>query len=245
MSWKQEWVQSVLEEIPAGSWRERMENELNDHLETHLRTLMGSGRTEAEAQAEALEAMGEPKALQEEYRAAWRRSLPGRLETVVTRLGVWSAGCGIMGGLYILTFMLLGLAGFTYDAYIPGRVTFPLLSGNLFYLTVFSCILFLVPFSLGARFLRRCFYEEPHPARLVTAGLLAAWAGEKAAIIGLSALTYQMPLGLDLLTRIYHGGDTTAPWFTPANYILTFLGCILLGQLFGHRSAKPERPFAA
>lgn len=245
MNWKQEWIDGVLEEIPGGSFRKRMENELNDHLETQFRTLMESGRTEAEARAEAVAAMGAPDRLREEYRAAWRRSWPGRLKTLGWRLCIWAAGCGIMGGLYILTFVFLGLAGFTYDAYVPGRVTFPLLSGNLFYLTVFSGILFLFPFGLGAWFLRRCFCKEPHPVRLVTAGLLAAWAGEKAAIIGLSALIYQMPLGLDLLTRIYHGGDTTAPWFTPANYILTLLGCILLGAVFGRMPAKPERPIAA
>lgn len=244
MNWKQEWINEVLAEIPAGSYRKRMETELRDHLETRYRALIESGRTEAEARTETLRAMGEPEALQKEYRAAWRRTLPGRMKTLGWRLCVWMAGCGIMGVLYILTFMLLGLVGFTYDAYIPGRVTFPLLSGNLFYLTVFSGILFLLPFSLGAWFLRRCFCEEPRPARLVTAGLLAAWAGEKTAIIGLSALIYQMPLGLDLLTRIYHGGDTTAPWFTPANYILTFLGCILLGAVFGRMPAKPERPIA-
>lgn len=245
MNWKQQWINQVLADIPAGSYRRRMENELCDHLETQLRALMESGRTEAEAQAEAMEAMGAPDRLREEYRAAWRRSWPGRLETVVTRLGAWSAGCAIMGGLYILTFVLLGLVGFAYDATFSDRISFPLLSGSIAYITVFSSILFLVPFGLGALFLRRCFYEEPHPARLVTVGLLAAWAGEKAAIIGLSALIYQMPLGLDLLTRIYHGGDTTAPWFTPANYVLTFLGCILLGVVFGRKSVKVERSIAA
>lgn len=248
MNWKQQWIDGVLEDVPSGSYRRRLENELNDHLETRLHALMGSGRTEAEAQAEALEAMGAPDQLREEYRAAWRRSWPGRrerMEAMVIHLFKWVVGCVLMGASYILTFGFLGAAGFTYDAYIPGRACYPILSRNKLYVTVFSTILFLLPFTLGAWFLRCSFRREPHRTRLVTAGLLAAWAGEKTAIIGLSALIYQMPLGLDLLTRIYHGGDTTAPWFSPANYVLTFLGCILLGQLFGHRSAKPERPAAA
>lgn len=245
MDWKAQWINQVLAEIPAGSCRKRMEAELCDHLETRRCALMESGRTEAEARAEALCAMGEPDKLRVEYRAAWRRSLPGRLETLGHRLGVWAGGCVIMGGLYILTFMLLGWVGFTYDGVSVSRVCFPLLSGNKVYLTIFSSILFLLPFSLGAWFLRRCFRGERHPARLVTVGLLAAWAGEKTAIIGISALVYQMPLGLDLLTRIYYGGDTTAPWFSPANYVLTFLGCILLGVAFGHMSAIAEKPAAA
>lgn len=244
MNWKQQWINQVLAKIPTGSYRNRMESELCDHLETQCRILIESGRTELQAQTETLRAMGEPAALLEEYRAAWRRSLPGRLETLRRRLYVWVCGCGIIGGLYILTFLLLGLAGFTYDAVLMNRVSFPLLSGNVS-ITVFSGILFLLPFGLGAWFLRLCFRRERHPAGLVTAGLLAAWAGEKASIIGLSALIYQMPLSLELLTRIYRGGDVTAPWFSPANYVLTFLGCILLGAVFGHMSVKMKNSIAA
>lgn len=244
MNWKQQWIDHVLAEIPAGSCRKRMEAELCDHLETQCRTLIESGRTETEAQAEALRTMGEPDKLREEYRAVWRRTLPGRLETPVRRLCIWLAGCGIMGVLYILTFILLALAGFTYDAAFSDRISFPLLSGIL-YMTAFSSILFLLPFSMGAWFLYRCFRGEPHPTRLVTVGLLAAWVGEKAAIIGLSALLCQMPLGLDLLMRIYWGSDSAAPWFSPANYVLTFLGCILLGVVFGHMSAKKNTSIAA
>lgn len=158
MNWKQQWIDHVLAEIPTGSCRKRMEAELCDHLETQCSALMESGRTETEARAEALRTMGEPDKLREEYRAVWRRTLPGRLETLVWRLCVWVAGCGIM----------------------------------------------------GAWFLHRSFCGEAHPTGLVTVGLLAAWAGEKTVIIGLSALIYQMPLGLDLLTRICSGGDPIA-----------------------------------
>lgn len=245
MNWKQQWIDEVLEKIPAGSYRRRMEAELRDHLETQCRALMESGRTESEARAEALRAMGEPDKLQEEYRAAWRRSLPGRLAELGHRLKVWAAGCVVMGTLYIFTFMLLSIVGFTYDAILPDRVYFPILSGNKIYVTVFSTVLFLLPFTLGALFLRFFFRKESRPVGLVTVGLLAAWAGEKAAIISISALIYHMPLGLDLLTRIYHGGDTTAPWFSPANYVLTFLGCIFLGLTIGRLPVRTRRPSAA
>lgn len=245
MNWTQQWIDQVPANIPAGSYRKRMEAELRDHLETQRRALMEVGRTELEAQTEALRVMGEPETLREEYRAAWRRSLPGRLETLGRRLGTWAGGCVIMGSLYILTSMLLGLVGFTYDATYVDRPSFPLLSGNMVYLVVFSGVLFLLPFGLGAWFLRRRFREERRPVRLVTAGLLMAWAGEKAAIIGLSALIYGMPFGPDLLTRIYTGGDTTAPWFSPANYVLTLCGCILLGIVFGHMPVKAKRSGAA
>ena len=64
----------------------------------------------------------------------------------------------------------------------------------------------------------------------------------KIAIIVLSAQIYGMPLGAALLTRICGGGDPTAPWFTPAYYALTFLGCVLLGQIFGRIPAREKKP---
>lgn len=108
MNWKQNWIDGVLAEIPGGSYRRRMENELNDHLETQLRALLESGRTRAEAQAEALRAMGAPDRLREEYRAAWRRTWPGRLEGLRRRLGAWACGCAVMFGAHYLVGFLMG-----------------------------------------------------------------------------------------------------------------------------------------
>lgn len=245
MDWKQIWIDEVLNEVPAGRYRKRAEAELRDHLETQCRAFMDAGRTEDEAQSEALCVMGKPEKLKEEYKTAWRRSPAGLLDLAAYAGPGIIVGCVMMGILYIFTFILLGALGFTYDATIPGRVCYPILSGNKIYVTVFSTVLFLIPFTLGAGFLRFYFRKERRPAGLVTAGLLTAWLGEKAAIISISALIYGMPFGLDLLTRIYHGGDTTAPWFSPVNYVLTFLGCILLGQFFGRFAAQEHRVGAA
>lgn len=156
--------------------------------------------------------------------------------------GSWALGCVVMGGAYILTYILLGLVGFTHDAVYPNRPSFPIQGGNWTYLAIFSAVLFLLPFALSAWFLRWRFREECRPVGLITVGLLAAWAGEKIAIIVLSAQIYGMPLGAALLTRICGGGDPTAPWFTPAYYALTFLGCVLLGQIFGRIPAREKKP---
>lgn len=238
MNWTDAFIENTLKNVPVGRYRRRAEAELRDHLETEYRALTEAGRTPEEAQTETLRVMGEPEKLRLEYEAAWRRTLPARLEALGRRLCVIAAGCFLMGALYIFTFMLLGMVGFTYDAEEPGRICFPILSGNKIYVIVFSTVLFLIPFALGAGFLHLCFRRERRPAGLVTAGLLAAWIGERAAIILISASVYQMPFGLALLTRIYHGGDTTAPWFSPVNYVLTFAGCLLLGQMFGRRGGK-------
>lgn len=86
MNWKQEWIDEVLEEVPAGSCRRRMEAELRDHLETLRRDLTEAGWTEEEVRTEALRLMGRPERLREEYAAAWRQTLPGRLEALGYRL---------------------------------------------------------------------------------------------------------------------------------------------------------------
>jgi len=66
----------------------------------------------------------------------------------------------------------------------------------------------------------------------------SAWVGEKVSIILLSALIYGMPLCPELLVRIYNGGDTTAPWMSPAYVVLTFAMCLALGQIFGRSTGK-------
>lgn len=245
MKWMDAFINDTLKHVPQGRYRRRAEAELRDHLETQYRALTEAGRTEEEAQAETLRVMGEPERLQEEYEAAWKRSLPARLEELGRRLGVIAVGCFLMGALYIFTATMLAITGFTYDGVSPHPQTpagrnFPIL-GEGPSLAIFGAALFLVPFLLGAWFLRSRFRGERHPAGLVTAGLLAAWAGEKTVIIGLSALIYEMPLSLDLLRRISRGGDVTGPWFTPAYIVLTFVGCLLLGQLFGRLGGRKPR----
>lgn len=228
MNWMEEFIRLVLADVPAGRYRERTEKELRDHMEA-LR--------QSRPEEEVLSLMGDPERLRGEYKAAWSRTLQAR----VGRLGTIAGGCLLMGTVYICTAVFLSVLGFTTDAIsirptVLGR-TFPMY-GDTVALTIFGSSLFLLPFSLGALYLRARFRDARRPAVWVTLGLLAAWAGEKAAIISLSALIYEMPLGLDLLRRISRGGDVTGPWFTPAYIALTFLGCLMLGQLFGQKTER-------
>lgn len=228
MNWMEEFIRLVLADVPAGRYRERAEKELRDHMEA-LR--------QSRSEEEVLSLMGDPERLRGEYKAAWNRTLQAR----VGRLGTIAGGCLLMGTVYICTAVFLSVLGFTTDAIsirptVLGR-TFPMY-GDTVALTIFGSSLFLLPFSLGALYLRARFRDARRPAVWVTLGLLAAWAGEKAAIISLSALIYEMPLGLDLLRRISRGGDVTGPWFTPAYIALTFLGCLILGQLFGQKTER-------
>lgn len=226
MSWTEGFIERCLEDVPQGRYRRRAEAELRDHLEC-LR--------QSSTEAEALSLMGDPELLRKKYYAAWSRTF----QAPMGWLGAIAGGCLLMGTLYLCTAALLSLLGFTYDsvALHPQTLTgrnFPIEGGGLA-LAIFASALFLVPFPLGALYLRARFRKNPHCALWVTLGLLAAWAGEKAAIIGISALVYQMPLSLDLLNRISRGGDVTGPWFTPEYIVWTFVGCLMLGHLFGQK----------
>lgn len=228
MNWMGEFISQVLVDVPAGRYRERAEKELRDHMEALRQSC---------SEEEVLSLMGDPERLRGEYKAAWSRTLQVR----AGRLGTVAGGCLLMGTVYICTAVFLSVLGFTTDAIstrptVLGR-TFPMY-GDTVALTIFGSSLFLLPFSLGALYLRARFRDAHRPAVWVTLGLLAAWAGEKAVIISLSALIYEMPLGLDLLRRISRGGDVTGPWFTPAYIALTFLGCLILGQLFGRKTER-------
>lgn len=108
---------------PRGGYRGRTEAELYDHLETQCRALMEAGKSETKAQAETLRAMGEPKKLRDAYRAAWKRSLSGRLEVLACCLRTWFLGLAVIFGVQLLIStvafhmweMAISLPGDSYD----------------------------------------------------------------------------------------------------------------------------------
>lgn len=227
--WMEVFISQCLTDVPPGKYRARTEKELRDHMQTQLRFL---------SEAEALQVMGDPERLRKEYKAAWARTFQARTVRGTRCTGVIAGGCLIMGTLYICTALFLAMLGFTTDSTSASLISLDLpMTGGSLALTIFGSALFLVPFPLGALYLRSRFPEERRTL-WITAGLLAAWAGEKAAIILLSALIYEMPLSLDLLHRISQGGDVTGPWFTPTYILLTFVGCLVLGQLFGRKMER-------
>lgn len=241
MDWIERFIDTILAEVPKSRYRTRTEKELRDHMETQYRVLAEGGWTPQEAQEEILRTMGETDRLRKEYEDAWKRSPRTWVELVQPYGYNIFFGCIIMGAVYIFTVICLGyvlLAGPSVDLTEGGPSFF---RENPWYLFSFCSVVFGVPFGLGALYLRFAMRDEHRPILPVTLGLLAAWTGEKAAIIGLSALIYGMLPGPALLTRIYCGGDVTAPWFTPGYIVLTFLGCLLLGQLFGRLPAGKNR----
>lgn len=219
--WMEDFIRLCLAKIPDLPYRRRLAGELADHLASLAADLEEEGLPAGQARAQALERMGDPYALAGQYAAEWRRRA-GRPRYWAPRLLL---GCALMGGLYLLTLCALGLLGFTYDA----RPGIPMV-GDPAASALAGCSLFLFSFFPGALFLARSLRFCPHAGALTAAGLLAAWAGEKLAILSLSALIYGLPLWQlqPLLARICGGASPTAPWFTPAYLLLTLAACPLL-----------------
>lgn len=243
MNWKQQWIDEVLENIPAGSYRHRVEAELRDHLETQYCALTEAGRTMDEAQAEALRVMGEPDSLQAEYRAAWRRSLPGRLAALGYRLKTWAKGLCLMFGVH-------GLIGFVRNQVcsaafsLSGNSKEPWAkliwntAGNLNNSWVFALLLPLTLALLaGAYYLGRKFRASPRPEWQISVGLFFYWAFFAAVKAWFRALdNHHRPFWEAVGRHFYYNARL---------YIPTFALCILLGVVFGRMSARTNRPAAA
>ena len=237
-------MNEVLGDIPAGRHRGRMEAELRDHLETLRRDLTAAGTPDAQARAEALRLMGEPERLREEYKAAWRRSLPGRLNELSWTLRTWAVGFMLMLGVHLLLKLALvwvvntalSLPGDSAESWVRLlRGTLGELRDSLLFWSVLPMASTL---TAGACYLSRRFQFSRRPARRIGAGLSLYWVF----IAALNAWWYAMvhphrPFWEAVGRHFYFGAGY---------YALTFTFCILLRTAFGYvvKSHADRRPYA-
>lgn len=228
--WTDDFLAQCLEGIPNDPYRSRTKAELEDHLSELARELQSAGHAPAEAQALALNVMGDPLALNRMYqeRFAQRRLRDPRL--VCKEFFRLSLLTGIY---YLFAMLFLGWIGFTHDASFPDRVCYPLY-GHPERQYIYGAVVFFLPFSLNAFHLRRSFRLHPHPAAIVTAGLLFTWICEKLGLILLNTM-----LGSNSLMEVLAGGWCDAsPWLNLSYFIGSFLGCLSLGFLFSIPKSK-------
>ena len=222
--WTEEFIRLCLSKIPDLPYRRRLAGELADHLASLSADLEAGGLTAGQAQALALERMGDPEALSRQLYSRWRQHVRSP-RYVLRQLAL---ACCIIGLSVLLIGLTLGAAGLTHDA-TPGlpMEDNPVLTGAV------GVLLFLLPFSLGAFWLTRRFQGHTSPRRLVLLGLLLAWLGQLCLLLLIGSLLYNIPLyqPIPLLARISGGGDPIAPWFTPGHLLLTLVGCGLLSLL--------------
>lgn len=163
--WMDEFISQCLRDVPPGKYRTRAEKELRDHMLQFL------------SREEALQVMGDPEQLQREYKAAWARSLPGRLEELGRCLDTWAVGWAIMLGTHLLisivigciNWMALSLPGDSLDPTVQLiRGTLGDLHNSFFWWRVFP---FVSALTLGACYLGRRSRTLLHPVREIGVGL--------------------------------------------------------------------------
>lgn len=232
--WMKPFIAQCVAAIPDPFYRRRLEGELADHLEELAANLEQSGLTHDAARERALEEMGDPQTLREEYRQAWLRQSQSPRSMLRTMAAGW---CWMAGG-YLLAVCLLALVGFHYDS-----GAYPI-QGHPERLALYGATLFLISGFAGALRLGKGFLPCRRRVELVTGGLLAGWLAEKGAVMALSSWIYGIPIwrSAELLARVHGGADPTAPWFTPGYILGTLVGCVLLGVGFGHKKTAVERP---
>lgn len=240
MNWMENFIEQCLAEVPPGKYRTRTEKELEDHLECQRRALMDAGRTEAEAQAEALRLMGEPERLKEEYLAAWKRSLPGRLAALRLLLRAWIGGLAVMAGTHVLIYYVIGMVN-QMALFLPGdsqdpwvrliRGTVGDIHNSLFWRHLFP---FALALTMGAYYLNRRLQTSRRPAAVISAALCVHWAYITAFNAWWSAIDNHHRPFWEAVSRylIYNA------WY----HCFTFALCILLGVIFGRKTERRHKP---
>jgi len=242
MDWKEKWMDRVLDQIPAGAYRRRLEAELGDHLETQLHALMEMGRSREDAEAEALGVMGAPEDLQREYLAAWRKSWPGRWSALGRTGRVLAGGLGVTFGGQLLAstvvsnlwLMATSLPGDSADPWVVAiRGTVGRLNNSLFFSQFLPLLCGLLA---GAIYLGYRFRGSRWAGLPISGALCLHWGAMAAFRVWFETLDNHRTFWEEL--KLY------LP-YNALYYSATFALCLLLGAVFGYGAKRHGRPTVA
>lgn len=225
--WTDNFLRRCLDGIPPCEYRFQLQRELEDHILCLARELEDSGASPEEARTQALILMGRPDELNKSYQALF---VQRQLEAPFYILGRFFSLAMLTGLFYLLTWFVLGRMGFTADAVFAGRVNYPLY-GHPWHQLIFGSVIFTIPFSINALYLRRAFRLHPYPGLMVTSGILFTWLCEKTVLFVLSSLL----CGVSMLDILVGGWSDIAPWLNFPYILFSFLGCFVLAVLFAPR----------
>lgn len=176
--WTDEFIPGVLAGIPRSAYRSRVQAELEDHLLCLAGDLEAAGNDYDSARKKALIRMGNTAELNQRYQAGfqqWQVNSPSYHRSV---LGAVSY---LIPATFLAVFFAI-LPAFGIDTAQISVVHY----GNvyhhdiIFYVTVSRIALFLLPYSLGAVYLRSSYALHPHPYRMILSGLLCGWLSTSA-----------------------------------------------------------------
>ena len=201
-----EYLERCLFEVPESQYRLRLHQELEEHLTDLAEGFLARGYDETEAVLRAMEKLGSPEKLREEYREAWRHQ-PERWKRAMGRLAF---GCflSLLGHMLALVFLEhFGSASF---GAIGARRVLPL-AGDPRWRLFSETVLFAGRTLPCFLWLLLRFRRSPERRAWVTTGLLLTWVLDKALLL------------------LQDGSFRE----TPITYLLgTLAGVLLLGLVF-------------
>ncbi len=170
-----EYLALCLEGVPPGKYRDRLNEELEAHLLDLTDAFLACGYGPEEAGLRAMEKLGSPERLREEYREAWSRQ-PERL---LRDLGKLVLGCCLAGAGTVLSYALLWYLGYAREG--AGQFRRSLgVYGDPRWRLFAQAVLFAGQTLPCFVWLRLRFHRSPRRRAWVTAGLALTWALGKA-----------------------------------------------------------------
>lgn len=201
-----EYLERCLSEVPDSEYRLRLRKELEEHFADLAEGFIARGYEESEAFLRALEKLGNPEKLREEYREAWRRQ-PERWKKAMGRLAF---GCFLALLGHMLALIFLEHFGSAAVEAISARRVLPL-AGDPRWRLFSEAVLFAGRTLPCLLWLLLCFRRSPERRAWVITGLLLTWVLDKALLL------------------LQDGSFRE----TPVSYLLgTLAGVLLLGLVF-------------
>jgi len=176
--WTDEFISRALDGIPKDKYRQRAQTELTDHLLALADELEAGGYSPEEAQNRALELMGKPEELAQQYLDAWKKYACS-LKYIFPRLkeGVIQlfATCFLCRMLYPLLAVVVFNPLFDDDSSLY-RLLFDLICFIDNHIYVFYVLITFLPSLLRYMYvLNHSFALHPHRNRILGISLLSGW----------------------------------------------------------------------
>lgn len=166
--WTDEFISATLDGLPKDKYRDRANAELADHLLELAEELEAGGYSPEEAQARALELMGDPAELNPSFQEEW-----------VRRASNWKycLSALLKASVHATAASLLARWILVYPILIFGRgILFDVLQrSNPLPIILFTLVNFLPGLWFCARELHERFFLHPHRTALLLSGFLMLW----------------------------------------------------------------------
>lgn len=242
--WTDDFLARCLDGLPKDKYRKRTESELTDHLLELCADLESGGYSPEEAQARALELMGDPEELNPSFREEWVRRASNwkYCLSALLKAAIHAMAANIFARWILLYPILVFGHGILFDG---------LESGHPLSVTLFTLVNFLPGLWFCARELHERFFLHPRRTVLVCLGFLTLWVLDISPWIypmlpnhilltpfNIFALFFIIPtfLGQLPLELLAMDNSPAAVWYL----ILSFTLCLFFARFY---RPKHNRPF--